>query len=807
MTEREILVAALDRADPAERAKYLDQACAGDPALRQRIEAMLRSHEQTSDFLGAPPGKQRMDLEGRTPPASSDGTISHGGAPPGGAGDQALHFLAPSQKPGSLGRLDHYEMLAVIGRGGMGVVFKAFDEKLRRVVAVKALAPHLAAGGVARRRFVREARAAAAVRHDNVIGIHAVEDAGPIPYLVMEFIDGVSLEDRLRRGGPLEVGEVVRVGLQIAAGLAAAHRQGLVHRDIKPANILLENGSGRVKITDFGLARAADDAGLTQSGHVVGTPAYMSPEQANGDPVDHRSDLFSLGSLLYTLCTGRPPFHAASTPAVLKRVCDGAPRPPREVNAEVPAWLETLISRLHAKNPGDRLQTAAEAADVLGRGLERPRSPDAIAPPPPRPGARKPGRLLLVAALGLLLAAAAGVAGYLIFRDRTVGPKPPVTSAGPAPKAPAAPEPEPEPLAPGQAPAPEDLARRRVAADVLRREDIPKEVLDQAVRDAKGDLPELVAVLGSPQPPGKNDPPGPAALLAISPDGKTLAAAGRDKVVRLWDLATGKVRLELTDHQRPDVSHLCKPAFSPDGKLLATGDRQGTIRLWDPTKGTPLGTLVEPAGELHQIAFSPDGRSLAAARDRGTTQLWDARTTKLHSTLRMGADPVYGVAFSPDGKTLAVTSGQAVCLLDVETGAPGDALWGSAPARCLAFSPDGKTLVVGGDGNDVLVRDVPGKRPPMAMGMVGHESGVCDAAWRADGGFLVTVAETDGGVRLWDPGASPLRGKEIRIAPPGAPGCCSFALSPEGRHLAVAHPNGAIYILRLAPPGQVFSLP
>ena len=129
----------------------------------------------------------------------------------------------------------------------------------------------------------------------------------------MEFIDGPSLEDRLRQGGPLEVEEIVRVGLQTAAGLAAAHDQGLVHRDIKPANILLENGTRRVKITDFGLARAVDDASLTQSGFIVGTPAYMSPEQANGDPVDHRSDLFSLGSLLYQLCTGRPPFHAAST--------------------------------------------------------------------------------------------------------------------------------------------------------------------------------------------------------------------------------------------------------------------------------------------------------------------------------------------------------------------------------------------------------------------------------------------------------------------------------------------------------------
>ncbi len=334
-------------------------------------------------------------------------------------------------------------------------------------------------------------------------------------------------------------------------------------------------------------------------------------------------------------------------------------------------------------------------------------------------------------------------------------PEPSVPGQVPAPAA----KQKPEPLVPGQVPAPEELARRPAAADALRRQDIPEEVLDQAVRDAQGDLPELVAVLGSPQPPGKNDPPGPHAMLAISPDGKTLAAAGRDKVVRMWDLAAGKVRLELTDHQRPEVSQPCKPAFSPDGKLLATGDTHGTIRLWSPTQGKPLATLVEPAGDLHQIVFSPDGRFLAAARDGGVTQLWDARTTKPHPTLRMGTDAVYCVAFSPDSKTLATCAGRAVCLWDVATGTPGATLWGPQPAHCLAFHPDGKTLVAAGDGQDVLVRDVPGKRPGLAMALVGHDSGVREAVWRADGGLLVTVAETDGGVWLWDPGANPLRAR------------------------------------------------
>jgi hypothetical protein len=220
----------------------------------------------------------------------------------------------------------------------------------------------------------------------------------------MEYIEGVSLQERLDRGGPLEVKEILRIGLQIATGLAAAHAQGLVHRDIKPANILLENHVERVKITDFGLARARADASLTQEGVVAGTPQYMAPEQARGETLDHRADLFSLGSVLYALCTGLAPFRAENTLAVLKRVCEETPRPIREFNPDVPAWLVEIVARLQAKDPAERIQSAQEVADVLGRelaamqrgGTERP----------PTPPARRSRRLRnSVAAVFILLAA------------------------------------------------------------------------------------------------------------------------------------------------------------------------------------------------------------------------------------------------------------------------------------------------------------------------------------------------------------------------------------------------------------------
>jgi hypothetical protein len=410
MQEQTIFIEALEKEDPAERAAFLDRVCAGDPALRQRIEKLLHRHQQSGSFLGKPVPEQLAEGLAAGPEARDTPT-----RPAAADGDAGLDFLEPSGKPGVLGRLGHYEVHEVIGRGGMGIVLKAFDEQLHRVVAIKVLAPQLATGATARKRFVREAQAAAAVRDEHVIDIHAVEEADPLPYLVMEYIAGVSLQERLDRSGPLQVKEILRIGMQAAAGLAAAHAQGLVHRDIKPANILLENGVERVKITDFGLARAVDDAGLTQSGMVAGTPQYMSPEQAEARLVDSRSDLFSLGSVLYALCTGRPPFRADSAMAVLKRVCEDVPRPIPEINSEVPPWLVEIIARLHAKDPAARIQSAAEVAELLGQRLaELQQSP--VGPTLPRPARRQPRRrwpkavaALVVLAAGLGLTEATGV--------------------------------------------------------------------------------------------------------------------------------------------------------------------------------------------------------------------------------------------------------------------------------------------------------------------------------------------------------------------------------------------------------------
>jgi serine/threonine protein kinase len=297
-----------------------------------------------------------------------------------------LGFLQPSERPDGLGRLGHYEVLEVVGQGGFGVVLKVFDEKLRRVVAIKVLKPSLAVTSPPRKRFLREARSAAAVRHENVVAIYAVEDA-QVPYLVMEYVGGRSLQQKLDETGALDLSDILNIGQQIARGLADSHATGLIHRDIKPSNIMLEDGSGRVKITDFGLARTVDDASVTQSGLIVGTPLYMSPEQALVGTIDQRSDLFSLGSVLYTACCGRTAFGAPTTLSVLKRLTEEMPRPIREITPETPERLCAIIAKLLAKTPSERYATASEVADLLERCLSDLQQHGALQSlaPPPRP--------------------------------------------------------------------------------------------------------------------------------------------------------------------------------------------------------------------------------------------------------------------------------------------------------------------------------------------------------------------------------------------------------------------------------------
>jgi serine/threonine protein kinase len=677
MGERDIFLNALDREDPAARAAYLDAACAGRPDLRRRIARLLRAHQVGGSFLEESAPEQLA------------------------RGDQALTFLEPAREPGSLGRLDHYDVLEVVGRGATGVVLKARDAKLQRVVALKVLAARLAASASARERFVREAQATAAVRDDHVIAIYGVNDDGPFPYLAMDYIAGVTLEQWIKQGGPLELPEILRIGRQVASGLAAAHAQGLIHRDIKPANILLENGVQRVKITDFGLARAVADAGPMERGVIVGTPNFMAPCQARGEPTSERSDLFSLGAVLYTLCTRRPPFEGDTAAKVLKSVCEDTPPPIRAVRPDLPEDLCDLVGKLLAKDPRDRFGSAREVADLLTGQLARSQLPL------PAPSLSRRKRLLVVCLVGLL-AALAVLAGLLMWWQRDGsdpgnGGEAPPWKSGPV-----------EPLE-------------------LRREDILPRLLALAGGgDATRAPPELAAVLGDgrfllprvdhtswmdPSPDGKvlavpleedvvlfdahtgeylRSLPGSGGRfvwVTFSPDGQLLAATswhdGSDGAVRVWDLSTNQERFT---NPLPG-KNIGAWAFSRDGKHLV-GEGGEQLHVWETQTGKEIQSLPYLPGGCVALCFSPDGRRLAAAHwhaHKVNVFDWDGEKLTEAHTLEGHRAPVGAVVYSPDGQFLASGDRNAFKLWNARNLEEDWTV--ETPAQELAFAPDGRTLL------------------------------------------------------------------------------------------------------------------
>jgi serine/threonine protein kinase len=322
------------------------------------------------DRLRATPGGARAATpSSQTGPA---GKSEHAAVAAGSAGLlEALLSPDGAAVSGPLGRLGEYDLLKVLGRGGMGVVFLAEDVRLKRQVALKVLSPAAVAEPLARLRFLREAQTAAALQNDHVVSIYQVGEDRGIPYLVMPLLRGEPLDDWLERYRPLPVSQVLRLGREIATGLAAAHAMGLIHRDIKPANLWVEAPTDRVKILDFGLARSLHDSQhLTDSGVVAGTPSYMAPEQACGEAVDHRADLFSLGAVLYLLCTGEIPFDGPTPTARMRAVVERTPRAAAELNSNLPDDLAGLVMQLLARDPADR-PASAEAAVRCIQAIEQ----------------------------------------------------------------------------------------------------------------------------------------------------------------------------------------------------------------------------------------------------------------------------------------------------------------------------------------------------------------------------------------------------------------------------------------------------
>ena len=292
-----------------------------------------------------------------------------------------LSMLGPTDDPASMGRIGNYEIQGIIGRGGMGIVFRAIDSALSRNVALKVLDPALASVAAARKRFAMEARAMAAISHEHVVPVYTVDEHRGIPYFAMEYVPGGTLESRIRKQGPLDVLSLLRIARQIALALSEAHECGLVHRDIKPANILLDRGVERVRVADFGLARVNSDASHTRSGFIAGTPQYMAPEQVRGETCTVQSDLFSLGTVMYAMCTGHSPFRSESIYSSMQRIVHEEPRSICEQSTSIPEWLEAFIFKLLSKKTGDRFPDAITVATLLEKEIAHAENPSQNAKP------------------------------------------------------------------------------------------------------------------------------------------------------------------------------------------------------------------------------------------------------------------------------------------------------------------------------------------------------------------------------------------------------------------------------------------
>jgi hypothetical protein len=641
--------------------------------------------------------------------AAKDLSFIVNAAPPGIQELALAQFFDRPCQPGQLGHLGPYVIMEVLGRGGMGIVLGARDLSLGRKVAIKILAPHLASSPQARLRFAREAHAAAAIDHDHVVSIHAVDEINGLPYLVMQYVPGVSLQDRLDQDGSLPVADVLRIGAQVAAGLAAAHAKGLVHRDIKPGNILLENDSERVKLTDFGLARTVDDASQTQSGVIAGTPNYMAPEQARGEALDYRADLFSLGSVLYALCTGRHPFQGNTALAVLRCVSQDRTLPVQKLNPKVPEWLARIIARLHAKRPEDRFQSAGDVSNLLQRCLAHVQDPRAVALPaiPGLQSVGERGRLFskryplrFSGMLGLLCFAVLLGGIFALFFASTVAPR-----LGRSPRESALATPYP------RTPVRLRAALGHISGPVLAAAFAPgSEILatggdDRTVRlwDL-ATLNERALLVGHQQRVWS---------VAIAPDGRTLASgsgewnqSGYPGEVKIWDITTRSQRFDLTGH----TDLVFCVAVSPDSRILASASRDRTIKLWDLANGKELATLNGHTEGVRFVRFSPDGKLLASGGFDGTVRLWELVSHKELAVIPCGGALVNCVAFSTDGKLLAAAVNAKwarsadrndppgyILLWDLESLEQRAVLRGhQGMILALAFSPGGQTLVSGG---------------------------------------------------------------------------------------------------------------
>jgi serine/threonine protein kinase len=681
--------------------------------------------------------------------------------------------------------LGSYVLLERLGEGGMGVVFKARNWKLGQLVALKLIKKERLARPENVRRFYREMQAAAKLEHPNIVRALDADEVGEAHFFTMEYVEGTNLADLVKQKGPLLAAVACEYGRQTALGLEHAHERGLVHRDIKPHNLML-TGRGEIKILDMGLARvshAADEAcsasSLTEEGALIGTPDYMAPEQTvSAHGADARSDIYSLGCTLYYLLTGRVPFPGGTIGEKIARQLSQEPEPveraSRARGVEVSPALAGVVRRLMAKRPDDRYQTAADAAAALeaalknapepatearraipaggadkgsadlptpasmwsGTGAEGLESTVALVRPAPRRQARGRRRSWWIAAVVLLLL------GGVILTALLLRPRPPAAEG----------------------------------------------------QQARASTPPTGRGKASVSPLRVLEAQSPVRALAIAPDGRLLAAAGDDGVVRLWQVEDGQEVGKLTGHKAP-VRAL---AFSLAGHLLASGDEEGWIILWNPEKRTETRRVRENGnGKVRSLAFSPVKHCLFAIHNNENQPIWDSETGDQVGGRFLPTPSGWAVAFAPDRDywwAVGLSDGRVLLSnWDGDEGGTEKVLQAhESDARCVAFSPNGTLLATGGQDGLIKTWDVPdGKERKVFKG---HKGEVYAIGFAPTGKLLASIGE-DRSLRLWEMESGKQRGA---IYPHEGP-VHALAYTPSGKFVATAGRDGKVKLWEVLP--------
>ena len=706
-------------------------------------------------------------------------------------GDETDTQTAGSDRGGKVSFAD-YELLEEVARGGMGVVYKARQRSLNRVVALKMILAGQLATRTQIERFRAEAESAANLQHPGIVAIHDIGQADGQHYFSMDYVEGRSLAD-LVRDRPLPARKAADYLKGIAEAVHYAHQQGVIHRDLKPSNILID-ASERPRITDFGLAkRLTDDANLTLTGQMVGSPNYLPPEQAAGQQASERSDIYSLGAILYHLLVGLPPFQAESLTTLLKRVAEAEPVSPRLLDPSLPRDLETICLKCLEKEQSRRYQTAQELADELGRFLaDEPIQARRV-------GSfgktwkwcrRQPVRAALSAAL--ILAVASGLTGVTwewrrADRERATAQANELRAlrhayAGDMNKAQ-------QSLEEG------DLGRARQILDKYRpgQAGNPQRPASEAGHDLRGwEWRYLWGLCRSDEQFKLTTQSQSFVNLALSPDGALLALRQEDGNIDLWDWGTRQKTGTLTNRSWPLAM-----AFVPKGKLLAAADggtNDPTVNFWDVTTRQIVRTIGQSSA-VTSLAFSPNGEWLATFHMEPRLRLWSVESGKMVKDIpaweAVNTESRIPV-FSPDGATLAIGEMNGrIRLLALPGGltnltsdpSPGNAV------MALAFSPDGSILASGQGYSDGTVRLWDACTGASKGSLEGHRGWVSRLVFTPDGQTLYS-ASADQTIRAWNVTQKKeidlLRGHEGRLT--------GLALFPEGRTLVSCAEDGSVRV-------------